>query len=262
MKLPFSLQPGHNYRFDISVRQIPSQVPFGVFSAFHKSVLTPWELNELLTRARNFIHDVKPTPISVLYRNKPSDYFSDIITNRNGVMEVYDKDHSGDPGSPTNGQIQGLFFSTAVNPKTGALPKVSPFGNMRLILPVERFVTDMNNLYFTDFYCHKKKHLVTLVVTRKGSLADNFCASNLIKLPFIPQGNENPFFFRNQITGEHYCSKKVTVEVLFTENVDLVQELRLDKNCLRYVRPTGRGSSRPDSKPKNPNCKLCNLYTQ
>ena len=154
----------------------------------------------------------------------------------------------------------GYFFGTNVQPGTGAPPKVSPFGNMRLTLPVHRLVTEKNNLYFADFYCHRKNHLVTLVVTRKGSLADKFCARNLVQLSFSAQGDENPFFFRNDDTGQYYCSRKVTVEVLYTENIDIFKELILNANCLSIVRTVGRGCSKPDSKPKNPTCQICNLY--
>ena len=114
IKLPFSLIPGNIYSFNVSVRasrqDLPTQVPLCTASKFHRAVLVPWELNELLIRATSFVQNDKPTPVTVLYRNKPSSYFADIIQNRNGIMEVYDKDNSGDQGSPINGQILGLFF--------------------------------------------------------------------------------------------------------------------------------------------------------
>jgi len=46
----------------------------------------------------------------VLYRNKSPQYFHDVFYKDSGVMHVYDKDNSGDPASPINGQIKGLSY--------------------------------------------------------------------------------------------------------------------------------------------------------
>ena len=256
----YPLTSGNEYSFEVSVCEACTGKSFGTSSVFHRAVLVPWELNKLLFRAKSFVQNEHPTLISVLYRNKPSPYFRDIMDNKHGIMEVYNKDHSGDAASPINGRLQGLFFSTHAHPKSGALPKFSPFGNRRLILPINTLVTGLNKLYFADFYCHKKKHYVTLVVTIGGSRADQFCSRSLVELPVTPHGNENPFFFRKGGTNEYYCSHKLTVEVLYTENIDIAEEVWVNPNCFSNVIPVGKRRSIPDSRPKNPYCKLCNLY--
>ena len=260
INFPYSLASGNDYNFDVSVCEAYTEKSFGTSNVLHRAVLVPWELNELLFRAKSFVEHEHPTPISVLYRNKPSSVFREILNNRHGIMEVYYKDHSGDAASPINGRLQGLFFSTHAHPKSGALPKFSPFGDMRLILPINRLVTGINKLYFADFYCHKNKHSVTLVITVSGSPADQFCSRSLVELPVTPHGNENPFFFRKMGTNQYYCSHKLIVEILYTEDIDISEELRLNPNCLKKVIAVGKRRSVPDSKPKNPHCKLCNLY--
>ena len=181
----------------------------------------------------------------IFYRNKPFTYFKECERNNN-VMAPYLKDNNGDPASIINGQIKGLFFATSVDPQTGRPPHWSFFGPKRISIPATAMLTENSNLYFADFYCNDKAHYVTVVLTRPGSETDRFCEKNLIKL----DTGHNDFLWRN---NQVYCSRKVWVEVLYTENVQLSSPL-----CSFSI-VEGRGTSRPGGLPKNPSCVKCNL---
>ncbi|ESO05576.1 hypothetical protein HELRODRAFT_135179, partial [Helobdella robusta] len=127
-----------------------------------------------------------------LYRNKTRKHFKNVKRHYDNKLIPCLKDRSGDQRSPINGKLYGLCFTASVRPwsMTGEpLPK-SPFGNTRLMLPVEYLLEEDTNLYFADFYClYGDHHYVTLVVTGRFSEADKFCWRHLIKLDIT----DNPF---------------------------------------------------------------------
>ena len=260
-RVPADLKPGHRYRVQVTVRTFgaePVDIAYG--SVAHTAVLTQWELLSLLFRAIFYLQQEGNVmkPIQYMYRNKPRSYFEHIITQRGGIMEVYSKDLNGDPGCPINTQIDGLFFNVWVDSKKGQLPKTSPFGECRLVIPAEKLLTEDYNLYFADFYCHSGLHYITVVAANEGSEADIFCQKSLISLPF--QNTENPFFFYNAEKRKFYTSTDVRVEILYTENIDIRKELNFDPRCFYRVTPIFAGSSKFLGKPKNETCDICNLY--
>jgi len=174
-------------------------------------------------------------------------------------MKPYPKDNSGDPRSPINGRIDGLFFMASVKPgsKKGEPIPDSAFGNTRILVPVEELLAKAPNLYFTDFYCMGgKRHYVTLVMTRPGSKWDKFCANRLLSLS-LSDRSSNPFLFCDDSTRRLHVSSKnqLFVELLFTEELDISgykrKRTRIADNC--------RGHSKNGGKPKNPDCRICNL---
>jgi len=193
-----------------------------------------------------------------LYRNKSKKYFKDIMQNCDGVMKVYRKDNGGDPASPINGKLDALFFM-AKN-KNGEPPSFSYFGPMRLQVPARELLKTASNLYFADFYCmHSSIHQVTLVMTKTGSESDNFCRAKLLPLSLTDKQN-NPFFFGNNERLFTCNKKKLEVELLYTEDVD-VKLLLQHGAILSHTEVKGRGHSKPDGIPKNPNCLICNVAT-
>ena len=213
------------------------------------AVFTPEELQTLHTMAVDYNVTRMGGRLftdSIFYRNKPAYYFQNISTNNKNIMTVYGKDNNGDPASIINGQIDGLFFATR-NPEN-----ISHFGDRRVTIPATAMLTADSNLYFADFYCNRRAHYVTVVLTRPGSDTDRFCESNLIKLNIT----DNEFLKRSCNPGEA-CEVRVTigvwVEVLYTEDVDLSRP----ECTFSTVRSTG--TSRPGGLPKNPNCRVCNL---
>ena len=84
-----------------------------------------------------------------LYRCKPKEYFSS-IQSADGIMKKYPKDSQasiphGDPCSPINSsnpceRPKGLFFTANVNRVSGKLPPFSPFGDTRLVVPIETLI--------------------------------------------------------------------------------------------------------------------------
>lgn len=90
------------------------------------------------------------TPCVWLYRNKPMDYFINVFEYDDGVMKPYEKDASGDPGSPINGQLNGLFFM-AKNIR-GRPPPDSFFGDTRLQV-IENF-TKKKQIVYGEFVCN------------------------------------------------------------------------------------------------------------
>lgn len=143
---------------------------------------------------------------------------------------------------------------------TGEPYHASPFGSTRLIVPVDVLLELAPRLYFSDFYCmHGRFHYITLVMTKPGSSADDFCRQHLLPLSVDDQQN-NPFLFRQAGSREMRVAQGVKVEVLFTENIDVNDFLRRRGARIAENVPTvGKGSSTPGGLPKNPSCGVCNL---
>ena len=143
---------------------------------------------------------------------------------------------------------------------TGEPYSSSPFGSTRLIVPIHVMLELAPRLYFSDFYCmHGRFHYITLVMTRSGSTADDFCRQRLLPLSFDDHEN-NPFLFRRAGSGEMRVAQGIKVEVLFTENIDVNDFLRRrGARIVENVTLVGKGSSTPGGLPKNPTCPICNL---
>lgn len=180
--------------------------------------------------------------------------------NTDGIMKPYMKDFNGDPGCPINGQICGLFFAGKRDRKNGCLPTHSPFGEYRFVVPTFRLFNPFNlNMYFADFYCHTVNHYVTVVLTHPGSQEDVFCMQFLKKL----NTTMNPFFMYDVDSDRYWMASKIYVEVFYTLPVYVAYEMSIDPiRC--QIGPTnviGRGYSKVEGIVKNPNCSVCNLYT-
>jgi len=157
------------------------------------------------------------TPCVWLYRNRWKSYFRDIFATHGGIMKVYVKDNSGDPASPINGQINGLFFM-AKNIK-GQPPADSPFGEWRIQIPSDVLLSMAPNLYFADFYCMTGRiHYVTLVATKPGSTTDKYCRDKL-----LPLSHDNPFLFKRGRQW-HVCDTPyILVELFYTEDINIYE---------------------------------------
>ena len=218
-------------------------------------VFTPEELDTLHEKAIRFtkVNDRRFETIEWLYRNKTQEYFNKTYRQDAGIMKVYLKDHNGDPASIINDRIKGLFFATRIDPQTGSPPETSPFGSRRLYLPASEVLSDPRvRLYFADFYCTKKVHYVTIVLTLEGSEADTFCSENLIEL----ETSDNDFLYTRY--GNVYTRCRLHIEVLYTENINMA-EWKWHGAWEETVNATG--TSKPRGLPKNPSCTICNLDT-
>ena len=266
--LEYQLQLGIEYKFKAIIQKCSSLdsnfTTFMTLEACHRKVLQKWQLEKLMNKAENF--EIKKAngeklEVKYAYRNKPLHYFANIKDNRSNIMEVYIKDNNGDPGCPINGQIKGLFFAVRTEPSTKEVPNVSPFGERRIILPIDKLVKSNARLYFADFWCHYTYHYVTLVVTKPDTNPDTFCKEHLLELSW----EKNPFFFCKSpfIGGQDstqkpmfYCCREPRVEILYTENVDLSEDY-ITWDTVRTLRR--RGSSTPGGIPKRAQCSTCNL---
>lgn len=196
-----------------------------------------------------------------LYRDKSTKYFNDLKTNDSNVMKVYDKDANGDPAAAIHGQLKGLFFSANVNFETGQPQTLARFGNVRVKIPLKEILTENTNMYFGDFYCLNITHLVTIVVTRSGSEADEFCKQKNLPLLSRTAGENNPFlYFSND--GHAYVSSRITVEVFYTEDIDLNELSSRYSGLFEQLQPYGWRDKRHGEKWKQPDCSECNLYTE
>lgn len=214
------------------------------------------QLSELHRKAITYAGS-KSVPVKCLYRNKPRKDFDEILSEHNGIMKPYVKDKSGDPGSPINGRLNGLFFTASVKPgsKTGEVDTRSSFGDTRLCIPTEDLNLPDRNLYFVDFYCMKtpKLHYVTLVVTLKDSEADRFCSRRLLPLSF-DDSIENPFlFYDSSKKMKVSASRRLIVECMFTEEFDIK-----GYELTHGVKTRGKGKSTKGGRPKNSACIICN----
>ena len=195
----------------------------------------------------------EPFTVDYLFRNNHPEYFEDIQQNKGNMMLVSPKNPHGDLRSPITNHLKGIEFNVG---EENFLPRNSPFGDTRLVIPSERLIDfRVCNLYFSDLYCHGKGHHVLLVVTRRGSSADAFCAQRLPRLPWIPRnsGFENPLFFFDQKTGVFMATPTVWVSIFYTENV------RINDNTDFYEDGFGRRAV-GYGKPKDPSCVICNLH--
>ena len=263
LPLEFRLQLGREYKIKVVIQKYSSlDTNFTTFTTLevrHRKVLQKWELKKLMKKAEHFVlHEANGEKLQVMcaYRNKPYLYFVNIKNNRSNIMEVYIKDNNGDPGCPINGQIKGLFFGVRPEPSTMQVPTESPFGERQMILPIDQLVKSNIRLYFADFWCHYKKHSVTLVATKPNTDPDTFCKEHLLELSL----ESNPFFFCKSQDGtqnsKFYCCKEPRVEILYTENVDLNEDYITWKTVKTFGK---RGSSTPGGKPKRSQCPTCNL---
>jgi len=194
------------------------------------------------------------SPCRWFYRNKSYEYYNCVMYSHGGIMIPYLKDHNGDQSSPINGRIQGLFFSAAVDHSNGQMLATSPFGPRRLCVDASYLFSTTPNMYFADFYCHTRPHYVTIVLTRPYSVADSFCRRKLIRLD--PETN---VFMRVDPTYRRvWVNRRVHVEVLYTENIDINFLLHYSRGYFVDTRSTG--TSRPGGIPKNPSCRTCNLW--
>ncbi|XP_062570343.1 phytanoyl-CoA hydroxylase-interacting protein-like isoform X1 [Saccostrea cucullata] len=225
--------------------------------------LTSYELKKLQDKCVNFIKasdSDKFLRLRYMWRDKPLDYWENILNEKDGQMVPYTKDCNGDQRSALNGNIAGLFFGCALYPKNGKPPWFSYLGNRRLYISSTAIFRKPVRLYFADFYCHTKNHFATLVLTKTDSKQDNFCRDH--NLPQLDMKN-NPFLKIQTINGvdEVFVTVGVRVEVLYTETID-VNEVTTGKyktGRFVWVKPSGRGRSRPGGIPKNPACRICNL---
>ena len=225
----------------------------------HEEVHDKTALRQLLAKSERFMSmkgcNMKETPF--FYRDKTLRYFQDIMLHNNGLMEVYVKDFHGDPKSPINGRLNGLFFSVNIDLSTGVLPTSSIYGQHRLLVPPTRILNLCQNFYFTDFYCVNKPHYITLVMTRPGSSADGFCRNHLVLLDW----NSNPFFqVRHTPGGEmrFFVRHGIWVEIMVTENIDLEAEVSAGAAWTPVTMRGNRTGGRRGLM-KNRNCSTCNL---
>ena len=183
-----------------------------------------------------------------LYRNRSRDYFDKIAKNGH-IMKKYMKDNSGDPKSPINGKLNGLFFMANVDKLTLSPPATSPFGDTRLSIPYAELLRGCN-LYFADFFCMRRSaHYITLVAAKQGSTSDKFCQKRLLKFdPYKP----NRFLCINGPVAK--VSQSLWVEVFYTEDINIKE---MEGAHLTTVPSTG--TSTPGGVRKNTHCTHCNM---
>jgi hypothetical protein len=225
------------------------------------------ELQLLLGKAIQYhtSHQSALNQLHWFYRDKTHEYFLDVIKLERGMMTPYIKDLHGDPRSPINDRINGLFFTadSVVDPKTNQPKKISIYGRLRFLVPSSAMINGSTRVYFADFYCVNKKkrpHYVTLVMTTVGSATDKFCKEHLVALNL----ENNPFFVIKKTSKRKYvvhvtkCSK-LCVELLYTDVINIGHMLLKGASFQNVVSVGRHGGRKP--KPKNIACTLCRLPT-
>ena len=187
-------------------------------------------------------------------RTKPTEYFNEIL-HGDGVMKVYIKDFNGDPKSPINNRLSGLFFEPTVS-KKNKKAKISPYGDITLkVCPRVMFNENMN-LYFADFYCMRRRdsHIVTLVLTQPDSAADEFCQTYLVQL----DEDSNPFMHLTP-TGDAVVitATGFRIEVLYCNDVHVSHLLSSANASMKST----KCKARHNGMMKSNGCPHCNIIT-
>jgi len=195
-----------------------------------------------------------------LYRNKSYDYFDTVFSASGGIMETYLKDASGDLRSPINGEICGLFFCANVNKQGQPFP-YSPFGDTRVLIRAKEVLRLTPNMFFADFCCMQNNqdiHHVTVVLTKKGSSADEFCNRCLPRLDI----NSNPFLYKAD--GSVWVSSAVFVDVFVTEDLNVKNMTERGVAEMEYNVPTrgvGKTSQGGEKGVKTNKCEHCDIFS-
>lgn len=242
------------------------------------------DLVQLLKQAVAHCSRGNVEPCVWLYRNKDKNYFENIIKQHHGMMTVRLKDLNGDPLSPINGRISGLFFSA--RNQHGQPVRKSPFGPVRLQVRSDVLLDHTPCLYFADFYClGTKYHYVTLVATAPGTNADLFCRNHLPRLKFNNGDHLNPILFPNPFLFYRANNKlhvnvrdELWIEIFYTEDIQVFKqqqqihspsEINISNSDLLAL-PGAIvhdgvpviGNGKAGEAWKNPRCQLCNLNPQ
>jgi len=199
-----------------------------------------------------------------LYRNKSKAYFDAIFSEQgDGIMKTYLKDASGDSRSPINGEICGLFFCANVYRGDGQPFPYSPFGDTRILIRAEEVFELTPNMFFADFYCMLNKqntHHVTVVLTKSGSSADQFCNRSLPRLDL----NSNPFLYKDD-EGHIWVSSAIFVDVFITEDLNVKNMIESEVAKMEHGVPTiglGEASQGGETGIKTRNCKICDIFSR
>jgi len=176
-------------------------------------------------------------------------------------MKTYLKDASGDLRSPINGEICGLFFFANANKHGQPFPN-SPFGDTRVLIPVEEILRLTPNMFFADFYCmqnNQDAHHVTVVLTKTGSIADEFCRRCLPRLDL----ECNPFLYRGE-GGRIWVSSATFVDVFVTEDLNVKSMMERGVAKMKNDVQTaglGKTSQGGNRGVKSRNCEHCDIFS-
>jgi len=209
------------------------------------------EMKQLQAKAIEFIgKNGQWISCEFFYRDKTEEYYDYCRYRWNGFLPLYLKNENGDPASPVNGCIEGVFLGVNVDLKTGNLPATSPFGNLRLCIPIEPTNGPDFNMYFADFYCHSgsKSHHLSLILTRANSPADTFCGPRLPKLDRM----NNPFLYQDPISGQMMHTTSAWIDIFYTDMIHI--------NSGWFEEVHWADASPKMGKPKNASCHDCNVY--
>ncbi|KAI1732486.1 phytanoyl-CoA hydroxylase-interacting protein-like [Ditylenchus destructor] len=251
----FNTDPGQAYEISLVISNEAGEIMAkgkieckAVFSLAEMDLLMCRALTCTGTRMQSFIY---------VYRCKPKVYWNDISYRRNGIMEKYIKDNNGQAASPVNAEIYGLFF-TARSLSDGSMVTTSPFGDFRMKIPAKKLLDpERVNYYFSDYYCNRLAHYVTVVICENGSETDDYCREKLVQL----DPEDNPFLMVQKSENSDpqspytfFVNNKTWVEIYYTENVPM------NYGTFEKIQATGAGSSSVGGLPQNKACITCNLY--
>lgn len=199
----------------------------------------------------------KMRPIQFFYRNQSFEYFQVIMNQMNGLMMPYMKSNGGEQGSVLNGRFPGIFFSTSIDINTKLPSPSSYYGPMRFYIQFAEIFNAHCNIYFADFYCHYKRHHVTVILTPKMAPYNKYCQKYLVQLDIF----DNPYLclqFDKYQNLTILANMGVTVDVIYTETIDIKDIIRRRVGFFEETKTMGRGYIVPTA--KNSSCRICNVH--
>jgi len=103
-------------------------------------------------------------------------------------------------------------------------------------------------------------HYVTIVLTKTGSSAYQFCNRSLPRLDL----NSNPFLYKDD-EGHIWVSSAIFVDVFVTEDLNVKNMVECEVAKMEYCVPTsglGETSQGGETGTKTKNCEICDIFSR
>ncbi len=170
------------------------------------------------------------------YEKKKVDYFYHATSQANqeqiakfslldSQQMTYDNDKDSEFPLSSNKKIKGVWFCATLYREE--LPTISPYGDRRIRIPVDRIVTADHQMFFesTHYYRTDTQYIRFVLVKKDQKRAIEWCTINLVEVDLT----DNQIFTFNETTGyaeclenKHHTTVNIWVEILVVGDVSTI----------------------------------------